>query len=175
MKLITEKRLIVFQANYSAATPEACWNWNAGKNNLGYGYFHADKTSQYAHRVSWRIHRGVIPINACVLHRCDNSSCVNPSHLFLGDRIANNIDKVQKGRQAKGRPHSKTLKIFAARGENNGNAKILDRELTEIRRLYKKNTYSQASLAKMFNCNQSLISRIVNSVHRPSLCEVGLT
>jgi hypothetical protein len=45
--------------------------------------------------------RGSIPGEAHVLHHCDVSACVNPSHLYLGTHQDNMSDKVKRGRQSR--------------------------------------------------------------------------
>ena len=74
-----------------------CWEWTAGKIR-GYGSIFYNGKTHKAHRISWKIHFGKIPKDMCVLHECDNPSCVNPSHLFLGTHKDNSDDKIQKGR-----------------------------------------------------------------------------
>ena len=80
-----------------------CWEWRASKRR-GYGQFRYDGHYQLAHRVAWQLENGPIPTDdsyhgMCVLHSCDNRSCVNPEHLFLGSANDNMQDKVSKGRQ----------------------------------------------------------------------------
>lgn len=76
----------------------SCWLWTARTNHFGYGEFWFRKTIHKAHRVAWILVNGEIPDGLCVLHRCDNPSCVNPEHLWLGTKCDNNRDKAEKGR-----------------------------------------------------------------------------
>lgn len=97
-----------------------CWLWTAAKNNKGYGAIVSnDGKWLMAHRVSWELYRGEIPIGIHVLHRCDNPSCVNPSHLFLGTSHDNHMDMSSKGR--------------GTVGTRNFQAKLTEREIALIR------------------------------------------
>jgi predicted XRE-type DNA-binding protein len=50
------------------------------------------------------------------------------------------------------------------KGENNNNAKLTEKQVLEIRELYKSNNYSQIELSKMFNVNPPAIGKIVRFI-----------
>ena len=78
-----------------------CIPWLGGRTRKGYGYLRYDgmlKTT--AHRIAWVLKRSDIPSEILVLHKCDNPSCVNPDHLFLGSPQQNTDDMVSKNRHA---------------------------------------------------------------------------
>ena len=108
--------------------PDECWGWNGQivrsscpqmrYGNLG--VWTGSKSRNYrAHRFSWMLMNGPIPDGMMVLHRCDNSNCVNPNHLFLGTAKTNADDCKAKGRSWFGR--------------RNGRAKLTEEAVRDIR------------------------------------------
>lgn len=76
-----------------------CWEWQGGKNNLGYGLIRDEKRMRTVHRVSYEEHNNTsIPKHLVVMHSCDNPKCTNPSHLSLGTRKDNTQDMMNKNR-----------------------------------------------------------------------------
>ena len=98
-----------------------------------------------AHRLSWELANGrKVPRRLKILHKCDNRACINPLHLVPGTQLENMRDMIAKGRDKK------------VRGENQGNAKLTERAVREIRASQLKHR----ELAEIYSVNQSTISRI---------------
>lgn len=61
-------------------TPESCWEWT-GTRSRGYGRVTVNGERFMAHRRSYEMAFGPIPLGLEVDHLCHNRRCVRPSHL----------------------------------------------------------------------------------------------
>lgn len=127
---------------------EGCWEWGASKHGEGYGQFILAGHVEKAHRVAYQLYVGTIPKGLCVCHHCDNTGCVNPSHLFLGTHTDNMRDRENKGRK----PDTS--------GENNGHSKLTEEDVRTIRIMW-SNGVRQVEIADKFGVSQVNISRII--------------
>lgn len=98
-----------FMRNVSPEPMSGCWLWTGAlHDSFGYGAVkHGPRNSptETAHRVSYRLFRGDIPVGMLVRHHCDNPACVNPHHLDLGTKLDNAQDAVRRGRHSHGERH----------------------------------------------------------------------
>jgi len=78
---------------------KGCWIWQLSVNKLGYGLMRVGKKMRTPHRVNYEYYKGeIIPVDMCVCHTCDNPTCINPDHLWIGTRKDNTKDMESKGR-----------------------------------------------------------------------------
>lgn len=144
-----------FWARVNKSAPNGCWEWTGAKERK-YGRFYlTSRIHLLAHRISWEIAHGEISDTLCVLHKCDNPSCINPDHLFLGTKGDNNRDRASKGRTARSHQH-----LYSPKGERHPGHKMTEAAVRELRTLY-SNGASQSQLAEQFGIRQCTVSQIV--------------
>lgn len=134
--------------------PETSCHWWVGCLVKGYGHIRKNGKQVKAHRVSYELNKGEIPNGMCVCHTCDNPSCVNPDHLFLGTPADNMIDKVKKNRAYTGNQL----------GTNNGASKLTEDSVRAIRNA-EGTCKKLAATFKTSPMNISLIKRRLSWVH----------
>lgn len=131
-----------------------CWEWPAYKDKDGYGILTTKipKTRkniiQKTHRLAYENVFGKIPDKQCVCHKCDNPSCCNPYHLFLGSSADNNKDARNKGRAIldKNRKFSKDL-------------------IQGMLNMHDSGDYTKTHLSRVFGISETHISRLIKT-HR---------
>lgn len=140
---------------------DGCWIWQGGKNKDGYGTITSSTeygiySSRLAHRISYWLTYGDYDTKLKVCHECDNPSCVNPNHLFLGTQKDNMVDMVNKNRNfAITKPESQI------RGEEVHCAKLTMDKAREIRKIYKEGA-TLDELAQVYNVSIQSIFKVVH-------------
>lgn len=139
----------VFNRYANKKNNNECWLWAGGRFSQGYGRLVHDKKDLKAHRVSYELHKGIIPKGMYVCHSCDIPECVNPEHLWLGTHLENEIDKDIKKRRPK--------------CEKAGRSKLTNNEVKNIKQKLASGC-KQVSLVKEYNVSKSTISRIALNI-----------
>lgn len=129
-----------------------CLEWTGYIGKRGYGVMSVHNYPRTVHRLSWMVHKGNIPDDLFVLHKCDNQPCFEPEHLFLGTNLDNIADMHAKGR---GSPPPKLI------GLENPKATLTEEEVGEIVALMSAGA-TQREVARRFNCSNSTAWRIGN-------------
>ena len=97
-KEVVEKRLLAKRL----VDPETeCWIWTGARRSKErpYGKLSIDNKTVNVHRIAAWLWKGLhLKSSLFVCHRCDNTLCFNPEHLFLGTQKDNIEDMDKKGR-----------------------------------------------------------------------------
>lgn len=144
-KATQEEKLSRLKDNYEKLVirSDGCWGWK-GQLERGYPKMTCRKSlgANLGHRASWIIHKGLIPKGMSILHKCDNRSCTNINHLFLGTHQDNVNDMITKKRNPIG---SKV-----------GTSKLNEDQVKEIKNLLKIGR-SLTSIADKFDVTPQAI------------------
>ena len=147
----------VLWSKIDVKTEDECWNWKGYKNEDGYGRTWINDCGYYAHRVIYDlVYPNIITLSApkntdetgFILHTCDNPSCCNPKHLWVGNCFENIADKVKKGRSAD----------FS--GDKGPNCKLSMAQAQEIRQK-RKDGISAQELANQYGVSLSSIKTLL--------------
>lgn len=131
-----------------------CWEWQAGKDKDGYGQVCYGKRAYRTHRLFYELYKDKIPKGICVLHKCDNPSCVNPKHLWLGTNAENTRDRDKKKRGCCGEKHHR--------------AKMTERMVVRARRIKEKSKtkyWGLTRLARQFGVTKATLFKAVSKTH----------
>ncbi len=140
-----------FEAKVARGREGECWRWTSA--TLGrYGGFFLHRRPQYAHRLAYTLAYGPIPDGLFVCHTCDNTLCVNPAHLFVGDQFDNMQDASRKGRLSGPRRGHRRRKLTDEQCDAI-EARALAGEV-------------QADLAREYGVSRTLISLLVSGRRR---------
>lgn len=132
-----------------AMMPSGCWEWVVPLHKRGYANFSIGPKMYWSHRVAYKLYYLEDPGHLNVLHRCDNTKCVNPFHLFLGTHDDNMADMVAKGRAR------------SFRGSANGHAALTEDDVRVIRNR-RANGHTMQALADEYKVTRQSIWLIVH-------------
>lgn len=134
----------------SEINKNGCWIWKLGKGRGNYGKVTWKSKTYAAHRFSFLAFKGEISHKMQVCHSCDNPSCVNPDHLWLGTQKDNIRDAKLKKR------------LPPQFGEYNPAALLNWKVVNEIREKLKKGIIGKV-LAQEYCISEQTVSFIKNN------------
>ena len=147
----------LFWSKVNRSNQESCWAWQGAVSSNGYGSVGWDGRICGAHRVAAFL-SGIIDTpfwnpsrteKTLVLHKCDNSRCCNPAHLFAGNFQDNSDDCKEKDRRE------------IKRGEDHHSAKLTNEIAERIRYSFAYDYASVKDLARQYGVTSAAIDKII--------------
>ncbi len=157
-----------------------CLLWIAAVSEKGYAMTSVGAKTFRVSRLLFASLNGKIPNKMFVCHKCDQPSCVNDKHLFLGTAKQNTADMIAKGRRTKettqkGDLHwsrinpdwvakgvsngANTHPEKRPRGETQGNHKLTEKSVFEIRAI--GNSMHKQDIADIYGVSRRTIGNIL--------------
>lgn len=125
-----------------------CWVWIGCRDRKGYGRFQLGRADGVVSANRWSLGQALgraIAPGLFALHHCDNSSCVNPTHIYEGSPLDNVRDMISRGRRVKSR------------------AKLTEDAVRYIRSRAWVGSKSQRDLARELGVTDHIVSRILSN------------
>lgn len=164
----TEEQLKARFKNKIKVSDSGCWEWQGALRHDGYGKaFMPGPIEIRAHRMSYKLFVGELPLDKMVCHHCDNRKCVNPDHLFLGTHDDNMKDGVKKRRFCSGELRKKFNR--PRKGENHPNSKLTEDKVKDIIALSRIG-WSYREIAKYINANSGTVWDVVKNKTWKHIC-----
>ncbi len=144
-----EQAIERFWDNVAIGNSDSCWPWVKTLNPRGYGQATHKRWPWRAHRLAWFFTHGNIPEGFLVLHHCDNRSCCNPKHLYVGTWADNMRDRSVRGR------------CNTKKGSARKDAILTESQVAEIKSFSVRPHGFGRIMAKRFGVHEATISAIV--------------
>lgn len=137
-----------FYNSFDKGKKDQCWIWYGSKQPMTnttdkyYGRVWYKRQGILAHRLAWMLkNQQPIPVDKFVCHRCGNSICVNPHHLYLGTPQSNCEDMLRHG--------------TACIGSKSSAAKLTEGMVVEIRKLCNDGKIQLKEIARQYGITYS--------------------
>lgn len=143
-----------------------CWLWRGKLDAAGRGRIWVDGKLKLAHRAVWELKVGPIPPGALLCHHCDNPTCVNPKHMYVGTPKSNVRDMMVRKRHWTDKDPARAKEVARRtgsanthfRGSGNPKAKLTAQQVTAIR----ADTRKTKVVAAEYGVDRTMIQRIRN-------------
>jgi hypothetical protein len=133
-------------------TNEECWLWlytvrRRRNGKVAYPRFVINNFAYSANRIAYYLHYQVDPDQLEVAHRCNNTICCNPNHLYLATHLENMSDA------------SKDSLFPNKQDENNDHCKLTEENVRQIRWM-RMNGLPLLKIANFFNISATYVDYI---------------
>lgn len=145
---LESKELTRFWSKVDKSQLNDCWNWTSTRLNKPlskFPTFQINNIKYKAHRVAFSLAGGSLTGKSWLSHRCGNTRCVNPHHLFL-----------VKGEDGRNIQPRNVVNLGAKR-------KLSETKCLEIIRRYETGTYTYKAISIIYGVSAETIRRLILS------------